>query len=172
MSQAFYACSRPWDEARSYTIGFFPYYANVRSVPLHFKTILRVNLFVDLMRRPELMRSLDPLQILWPPTLIDFELVQIMTRICARLTSHEHQWMVKSHQLSSSFDNRMRVDRILVQTLALQLSSSHQLSSSFDQRMRVDRIPVQTLASQRSSTLILVWPAHVSWQNSRANSRF
>ncbi len=38
--------------------------------------------------------------------------------------------------------------------------------------MRVERTLVQTLASQLSSTLILVWPAHESWENSRANSRF
>ena len=45
------------------------------------------------------------------------------------------------HQLS--FDQRTRVDRTPVQTLA------SQLSSSFDRRMRVDR----TLASQLSSGL-------------------
>ena len=128
--------------------------------------------------------------------------------------------LLNSHQLSSSFDQRMRVERTLVQTLASQLSStlilvwpaheswenscansrfstliyshprltgawelrellcklsllnSHLLSSSFDQRMRVETTLVQTLASQLSSTLILVWPAHESWENSRANSRF
>jgi hypothetical protein len=31
-------------------------------------------------------------------------------RVCARLTSREHQWLVNSQQLSSSFGWRMRVD--------------------------------------------------------------
>ena len=63
----------------------------------------------------------------------------------------------------------MRVEKTLVQTLASQLSST---LTSFDWRIRVERTLVQTLASQLSSTLILVWPAHESWENSRANSRF
>ncbi len=44
------------------------------------------------------------------------------------------------------------------------LINSH--TTSFDWRMRAERTLVQTLASQLSSTLILVWPAHESWENS------
>ena len=77
--------------------------------------------------------------------------------------------LLNSHLLSSSFDRRIRVERTLVQILASQLSST---LTSFDRRIRVERTLVQTLASQLSSTLILVWLAHQSWENSRANSRF
>ena len=84
------------------------------------------------------------------------------------------EWLgnIRSGQLSltlTSFDWRIRVERTLVQTLASQLSST---LTSFDRHMRVERTLVQTLASQLSSTLILVWLAHESWENSRANSRF
>ncbi len=104
-------------------------------------------------------------------------------------------WPVNSHLLSSSFDRHMRVEKnsransrfstliyshprltgaweLKELSRKLSLLNSHLLSSSFDWRMRVQRTLVQTLASELSSTLILVWLAHDSWENSRANSRF
>ena len=58
-------------------------------------------------------------------------------------------------QLLFSFDLDMRVEKTLIQTLASQLSSTLiQLLFSFDQDMRVEKTLIQTLASQLSSTLI------------------
>ena len=109
-------------------------------------------------------------------------------------------------QLLFSFDQDMRVEKTLMQTLASQLScnshatlvlvwpgheswenshwnsrfstliNSHALLFSFDQDMRVQKTLMQTLASQLScnshATLVLVWPGHESWENSHWNSRF
>jgi hypothetical protein len=96
--------------------------------------------------------------------------------------------VVISIQLLFSFDRGMRVEKTLMQTLASQLSSTlMQLLFSFE------KILMQTLASQLSrnscsrltgtcelrklsctlsllnsrATLVLVWPGHVSWENSR-----
>ena len=58
-------------------------------------------------------------------------------------------------QLLFSFDQDMRVEKILIQTLACQLSSTlMQLLFSFDQDMRVEKTLIQTLACQLSSTLM------------------
>ena len=55
-------------------------------------------------------------------------------------------------QLLFWFDQDMRVEKTLIQTLACQLSSTlMQLLFSFDQDMRVERTPMQTLACQLSS---------------------
>ena len=69
-------------------------------------------------------------------------------------------------QLFFSFDQDMRVEKTLIQTLACQLSSTlMQLLFSFDQDMRVEKTLVQSLACQLSSTLVLVWLAYDSWEN-------
>ena len=58
-------------------------------------------------------------------------------------------------QLLFPFDQNMRVEKTLIQTLACQLSSTlMQLLFSFDQDMRVEKTLIQTLAYQLSSTLI------------------
>ena len=58
-------------------------------------------------------------------------------------------------QLLFSFDQDMRVEKTLIQTLACQLSSTlMQLLFSFDQDMRVEKTLIQTLACQLSSTLM------------------
>ena len=58
-------------------------------------------------------------------------------------------------QLLFSFDQDMRVEKTLIQTLACQLSSTFmQLLFSFDQDMRVEKTLIQTLACQLSSTLM------------------
>ena len=58
-------------------------------------------------------------------------------------------------QLLFSFDQDMRVEKILMQTLASQLSSTlMQLLFSFDQEMRVEKTLIQTLTCQLSSTLM------------------
>ena len=54
-----------------------------------------------------------------------------------------------------SFDQDVRVEKTLIQTLACQLSSTFiQLLFSFDQDMRVEKTFIQTLACQLSPTLI------------------
>ena len=54
-----------------------------------------------------------------------------------------------------SFDQDMRVEKTLIQTLTCQLSSTVlQLLSSFDQDMRVEKTPIQTLSCKFSSTLM------------------
>ena len=59
-------------------------------------------------------------------------------------------------QLLFSFDRGMRVEKILMQTLAYQLSSTlMRLLFSFDRGTRAEKIFMQTLACQLSS--ILVW---------------
>ena len=58
-------------------------------------------------------------------------------------------------QLLFSFDEDMRVEKTLIQTLACQLSLNlMQLLVSFDQDMRVEKTLIQTLACQLSSTLM------------------
>ena len=58
-------------------------------------------------------------------------------------------------QLLFSFDQDMRVEKTLIQTLACQLSSTlMQLLFSFDQDMRVEKTLIQTPACQLSSTLM------------------
>jgi hypothetical protein len=91
-------------------------------------------------------------------TLIDFELVQILMRVdksfCYRAVT-SNQLSSTLMQLLFSFDQGMRVEKTLVQTLASQLSSTlMQLLFSFDRGMRVEKTLVQTLASQLSSTLM------------------
>ena len=63
-------------------------------------------------------------------------------------------------QLLFSFDQDMRVEKTLIQTLASQLSSTlMQLLFWFDQDMRVEKTLIQTLFCQFSSTLmqLLFW---------------
>ena len=61
-------------------------------------------------------------------------------------------------QVLFSFDQDMRVEKTLIQTLACQLSSTFmQLLFSFDQDMRVEKTLIQTLACQLSSTLMQLW---------------
>ena len=56
-------------------------------------------------------------------------------------------------QLLFSFEQNMRVEKILIQTLACQLSSTlMHLLFSFDQDMRVEKTLIQTLACQLSCT--------------------
>ena len=65
--------------------------------------------------------------------------------------------VIKSTKLSRqfSFDQNMRVEKTLIQTLAFQLSLTlMQLLFSFDQDMRVKKTLIQTLASQLSLTLM------------------
>ena len=58
-------------------------------------------------------------------------------------------------QVLFSFDQDMRVEKTLIQTLASQLSSTlMQLLFSFDQDMRVEKTLIQTLACQLSSILM------------------
>jgi hypothetical protein len=59
-------------------------------------------------------------------------------------------------QLLFSFDRGMKVEKTLMQTLASQLSSTlMQLLFSFDRDMRVEKTHMQTLASKLSSTLVV-----------------
>ncbi len=113
-------------------------------------------------------------------TLIEIELVQILMRVCARLTSQESWWELQNCYRFALFSSRLSK---IVQNLQLRKTTSFvwvtgqhpewsTLILVWPARMRVERTLVQTLASQLSSTLILVWPAHESWENSCANSRF
>ena len=73
--------------------------------------------------------------------------------------------LIHSHHISSSL-NLLKFWRELVRVRPV---NSYQLSPHLTGAW-VERTLVQTLASQLSSTLILVWLAHESWENCRANS--
>ena len=45
----------------------------------------------------------------------------------------------------------------------LSLFNSHELSSSFDQDMKVKKTLIKTIASQLLSTLILIYPGHYTY---------
>ena len=75
---------------------------------------------------------------------------------------HSHATLVLVWQVQKSWLNSHANSR---------LSALMQLLFSFDQDMRVDETLMQTLACQLSCNSTLVWPGHESWWNSHANSR-
>ena len=82
---------------------------------------------------------------------------QLSCNSCSRLTKTLELRKLSSTlmQLLFSFDQDVRVEKTLIQTLACQLSSTlMQLLFSFDQDMRVEKTLIQTLACQLSSTLM------------------
>ena len=69
--------------------------------------------------------------------------------------SHTNSRLSTLMQLLFSFDQELKVEKTLIQTLACQLSSIvMQLLFSFDQDTRVEKTLLQTLACQLSSTLM------------------
>ena len=84
-------------------------------------------------------------------TFINFELVQILMRVDESFGHARGNIQSTLMQLLFSFDRGRRVEKILMQTLASQLSSTlMQLLFSFDQGMRVEKTLMHTLASQLS----------------------
>jgi hypothetical protein len=73
-------------------------------------------------------------------------------------------------QLLFSFDQGMKVEKTLMQTLASQLScnSCSRLTGAWELR----KLWCKLSLLNSHATLVLVWPGHESWENSQANSRF
>ena len=82
--------------------------------------------------------------------------------------SHTNSCLSTLMQLLFSFDRDMRVEKTLVQTLAYQLScnSCSRLTGTCELR----KLSYKLLLINSHATLVLVWPGHASWENSRANS--
>ena len=73
--------------------------------------------------------------------------------------SHTNSRFSTLRQLLFAFDQDIRVEKTLRQTLACQLSSTlMQLFFSFEQDMRIEKTLTQTFVSHLSSTLVVVWP--------------
>ena len=72
-------------------------------------------------------------------------------------------------QLLFSFDQDMRVDETLMQTLACQLSCNS--CSRLTRTRELMKLSCKLSLVNSRTTLVLVWPGHESWWKSHANSR-
>jgi hypothetical protein len=73
-------------------------------------------------------------------------------------------------RLLFSFDQGMRVEKTLMQTLASQLSCN--FCSRLTRAWELRKLWCKLSLLNSHATLVLVWPGHESWENSHANSRF
>ena len=94
----------------------------------------------------------------------EWKIISYESRFSALINSHVTLFLVwPEHE---SWENAHTDSR---------LSTFMQLLFSFDQYMRVEKTLLQTLVCQLScnshTTLVLVWPGHESWENSHTNSR-
>jgi hypothetical protein len=129
-------------------------------------------------------------------TLIDCELVQILMRvdktfryravISSQLSSSlvlvwpGHESWENSHANSRfstlmqplfSFDQGMRVEKTLMQTLASASQLSCNSCSRLARAWELRKLWCKLSLLNSHATLVLIWPGHESWENSHANSR-
>jgi hypothetical protein len=101
------------------------------------------------------------IQLVWTRTLLLFSFDLLATLVLvwpgheSWENSHTHSRFSTLMQLLFSFDQDMRAEKTVMQTLASQLSCKLSL-----------------LELNSHATLVLVWPGHESWENSNTNSRF
>ena len=90
-------------------------------------------------------------------------LVELMKLSCKLSLVNSHATLVLA------FDQDMRVDETLLQTLACQLSCNS--CSRLTKTWELMKLSCKLSLVNSHATLVLVWPGHESWWNSHANSR-